>query len=311
MEDIKSRLRIQHYGLVGSHSAVKVCTWTKKSLMNIGQCYKAQFYGIRSHLCCQMTPSLGFCQNNCIYCWRTVSHSEKEFDPVDNPDTMYSDCIKAQRKLISGFGGTRRTSMKKLKEAQDPKHFAISLSGEPTMYPKLGEFIRMVKERGNTAFLVTNGMSPEVLENMEMPTQMYLSLTAIDKESFQNIHQPIIDDGWERLNRSLEILKRLRTKTRTALRITAIKGVNMHEPEKWAVLIKKANPLFLEIKAYMYLGASRNFLKLENMPLHHEVKEFAQEIEASSGYKIIDEKADSRVVLLMKEDIKDRIMRFD
>ena len=47
------------------------------------------------------------------------------------------------------------------------------------------------------------------------------------------------------------------------------------------------------------------------MPLHTEVKAFAEEIMKYSEYKIIDEKADSRVVLLMKHDIPDRIMKFE
>jgi tRNA wybutosine-synthesizing protein 1 len=239
-----------------------------------------------------------------------VEYSLRKFEPVDEPETIYLECVKAQRRLITGFKGEKRCNQQKWKEAQDPKHFAISLSGEPTMYPKLSEFIRTVHSHGATTFLVTNGMLPDVLEKLEMPTQLYLSLSTGNEEDFDRIHQPLFEDGWKRLNRSLEILNKLRTKTRTTLRVTAIKELNMKEPDKWAALIEKANPKFLEIKAYMYLGASRKYLKLDNMPKHSEIVRFSEDIANNSGYKIIDEKADSRVVLMMKKDTSDRMMRF-
>ena len=33
-------LKKQHYKLVGSHSAVKICRWTGNSLRDEGECYK-------------------------------------------------------------------------------------------------------------------------------------------------------------------------------------------------------------------------------------------------------------------------------
>ena len=77
---------------------------------------------------------------------------------------------------------------------------------------------------------------------------------------------------------------------------------NMEDPEGYAKLISIAEPHFIEVKAYMFVGASRLKLSMENMPRHPEVKEFAEQIAKASGYKIIDEHEASRVVLLMKED---------
>jgi len=68
--------------------------------------------------------------------------------------------------------------------------------------------------------------------------------------------------------------------------------------------------MFVEVKAYMFVGSSRQRLEMKNMPYHHEVKEFAEEIAKHCGMKIIDEQEPSRVVLLMKEDRNDRIMSF-
>ena len=60
-EELRSVYRRQGYRLVGNHSAVKTCHWARKSLSTGGRenCYKQKFYGVPSHRCLQMTPSLG------------------------------------------------------------------------------------------------------------------------------------------------------------------------------------------------------------------------------------------------------------
>ena len=316
-EAFKKVLERQHYAIVGRHSAVKICEWTKRSLVDEDFCYKQKFYGIRAHLCCQMTPALGFCTNKCVFCWRAHEYNQgykMDFE-VDEPELIIEESIKAQRKLLSGFGGNPKTNKKKFKEAQEPMHFAISLTGEPTIYPKLPELIRKLHELGKTTFLVTNGMLPEALEELEkknaLPTQLYVSVTAPDEETYLKIDKPVFKDAWQRLMKSLEFLSRVKEKTRTTIRVTAIKGLNMFKPEVYAEVLKKANPTFIEVKAYMYVGFSRQRLKMSNMPSHEEVKSFALEIAKYMNYKIIDEKENSRVVLLMKDDFPGRIMKFD
>ena len=316
-EVFKKVLERQHYAIVGRHSAVKICEWTKRSLVDEDFCYKQKFYGIRAHLCCQMTPALGFCTNKCVFCWRAHEYNQgykMDFE-VDEPELIIEESIKAQRKLLSGFGGNPKTNKKKFKEAQEPMHFAISLTGEPTIYPKLPELIRKLHELGKTTFLVTNGMLPEALEELEkknaLPTQLYVSVTAPDEETYLKIDKPVFKDAWQRLMKSLEFLSRVKEKTRTTIRVTAIKDLNMFKPEVYAEVLKKANPTFIEVKAYMYVGFSRQRLKMSNMPSHDEVKSFALEIAKYMNYKIIDEKENSRVVLLMKDDFPGRIMKFD
>jgi tRNA wybutosine-synthesizing protein 1 len=56
----------QGYSIVGSHSGVKICRWTKSALRGRGSCYKFSFYGIKSHLCMETTPSLS-CSNKCVF----------------------------------------------------------------------------------------------------------------------------------------------------------------------------------------------------------------------------------------------------
>ena len=44
-------LERQGYRIVGEHSGVKVCYWTKSKLTRGIGCYKETFYGIESHRC--------------------------------------------------------------------------------------------------------------------------------------------------------------------------------------------------------------------------------------------------------------------
>jgi tRNA wybutosine-synthesizing protein 1 len=306
--ELKKLLEKQQYGFIGRHSAIKICTWTKKSLLDEDFCYKQQFYGIKSHRCCQMSPSIGFCSNKCLFCWRPIEYTEGHVisGEVDEPKELVKNAVKMQRKQIEGYKGNSKVNMQKFEEAQEPMQFAISLAGEPTAYPKLKEFIEELHKLGKTTFVVSNGMNPEVIKEIE-PTQLYISVAAPNKELMKKINQPELDDYWERFNKSLE---NLREKKRGTLRITLITGWNMVEPENYAKIISKAQPKFVEVKAYMNVGYSKQRFGMEHMPLHSEIKAFASEIARHAGMKIIDEKKESRVVLLMKEDFDGRIMKF-
>jgi len=193
-----------------------------------------------------------------------------------------------------------------------PNHFAISLSGEPTVYPKLPELVNFLKGLPDTrsVFVVTNGQEPEMMEKLakEPPTQLYLSVNAPNRVLFEMVNRPSIENGWERFVRSLGIFSGM--KTRRILRLTMIKGMNMDSPyvKQYADLIRKANPHFIEVKAYMWIGFSRKRLKEGNMPSHSEVREFAERLANLTDFEIADGKEDSRVVLLRNR--KEKIERF-
>jgi tRNA wybutosine-synthesizing protein 1 len=299
--ELKKLLEKQHYSFIGNHSAIKICTWTKKSLLDKDYCYKQKFYGIKSHECCQISTTIGFCQNRCIFCWRPIEYTiGTEIKNEDNPEELINNAVKAQRKQISGIKGNKYVNLEKFKEAQDPKHFAISLSGEPFIYKNLGKLIELFHKKKKTTFVVTNGMLPQRIKSLKpLPTQLYLSLDAPNEEIFNKIDQPKIKGAWKKLNKSLTILKNL--KTRTVIRITLIRHLNIQNPEQYAELIQKADPDFIEVKAYMHVGYSQQRLSIENMPIHHEIKFFAKEIlKYLPEYKLVDEKKESRVVLLAK-----------
>ncbi|MFO7710763.1 MAG: radical SAM protein, partial [Candidatus Woesearchaeota archaeon] len=204
--EMKELLEKQQYGFAGENSAVKICTWAKKSMLDEGYCYKQQFYGIRSHLCCQMTPTIGYCHNRCIFCWRSLEDTlgVDMKGSLDDPKEIVKNSIKQQQKLISGFGGNNKVNPEKLQEAQEPMHFAISLSGEPTLYPKLNELIDEIHARGKTTFVVSNGLEPERIRSLHPPTQLYLSIDAPNRELYERIDNSVLTDAWERFQQSLK-----------------------------------------------------------------------------------------------------------
>ena len=300
-EEFKKILKKQHYAIVGNHSGVKLCHWMRQSLLFNRVCYKQDFYGIESHRCLQMTPSINQCNHMCLFCWRHQGFTEKNFNEIDDPKLILDESIKAQMKLITGFKGDNRCDQMKWKEANNPNMLACSLSGEPTLYPRLGEFFEECHKRKITTFLVTNGTNPEALENLNpLPKQLYVSIVAPNKKIYEKICSPLISNGWDKINQTLELLPSL--KTRTVIRHTLVKGWNMDEKliKEYAKLDSKANPLFIEPKGYVFVGYSRKRMNISNMPSYKNVKDFSDKLNEELGYNLLMEKSDSRVVLLSK-----------
>ena len=127
----------------------------------------------------------------------------------------------------------------------------------------------------------------------------------------KKIDRPTVQNAWDKFLKSMSLLKQFKNKTRTTLRITAIKDLNMCDLEGYKKLLEISDPIFIEVKSYMWVGGSRERLDIKNMPTHEETKEFAQKICDITDYKIIDEKKNSRVILLMKKDFNGRIMTFE
>ena len=124
------------------------------------------------------------------------------------------------------------------------------------------------------------------------------------KDTYKKACSPL-GNSWENIKQSLEILKR--SSTRTAVRITLTKGVNMFDPGGYARLIDLAEPDYVELKAYMHLGFSRKRLSWENMPSHDEVLRFSRQVAQALGFVIADDSRASRVVLLSKDGGKHNI----
>lgn len=299
---IANRLSKQKYHLVGEHGGVKVCHWTKQSLVNDRSCYKGTFYGIESHGCMQMAPNVDTCNLACTYCWREP-HSETLNRIDDDPYELFLQSVKAHRRLITGYGGNPKADPKKFAEAQNPKHVAISLNGEPTLYSRLGEFLDICHQHGVSTFLVTNGSLPKVIEKLDpLPTQLYVSVDAPNKKLFNSLCKPKFDSAaFEKLEQTLELLPSL--DTRTVCRHTLIKNESLGYHEDYARLDNLADPDFIEAKGYVYVGNSQNNLSIENMPTHQEVLDFSHKLAPLLGREVLSERSESRVTLIGKEMI--------
>ncbi|MDY7082601.1 MAG: 4-demethylwyosine synthase TYW1 [Halobacteria archaeon] len=289
-----------------NHTACQTCGWTKNALKGEGKCYKYVFYGIESHRCVQMTPVVT-CNERCVFCWRDHEGHAWEVDAKwDEPAEVVDASIDLQRKLLGGFKGNEQVPKERFDEAMEPRHVAISLDGEPTLYPYLPELIEEYHNRDITTFLVSNGTNPEMLADCE-PTQMYVSVDAADEETFDDVVRAVDQDAWDSNMETLDVVAD-KDNTRTVIRTTLINGWNMGDnvsgaPEEFARLFERASPDFIELKSYMHVGHSRSRLDRDAMPDHSDVVEFTREVqEHLSGYDTFKQVPRSNVTLLAQDD---------
>jgi tRNA wybutosine-synthesizing protein 1 len=305
---LRAKLENQGYHILGQRGAYKACQWQKKSLVQGDSCYKQRFYGIESHRCLQMTPVVDKCTQTCEFCWRvlpsdigcTWNQTQVSEDDVLPPEELLDATLMANLRSLGGYNPAigAKVSERMYQEARNPKHIAISLAGEPTLYPFLSDFIEEIERRQMTSFLVTNGTQPDVLSDITLPTQLYITLAASDVETQKKLLRPSIPKAWDLLNESQELLQSLNC--RTVNRLTMVAGYNMHDPRGLSKMILKGEPDFVEVKGYMFLGSSRGRLNKSNSPTHHEIRAFSEKLAALTGYYLSDWQVESRVVLLSR-----------
>ena len=301
----------QGYSIIGTHSGVKICRWTKSALRGRGSCYKHSFYGIASHLCMETTPSLS-CSNKCVFCWR---HGTNPVGTtwrwqVDRPELIFQGAKAAHLKKIKMMRGVPGVRAERFQEAMKIRHCALSLVGEPIFYPHINAFLALLHAEHISSFLVCNAQHPDQLAALGPVTQLYVSIDASNRESLRKIDRPLHRDFWERFNRCLDILREKRFAMRTVFRLTLVKGFNIaDEVAGYADLVEKGLPCFVEIKGVTYCGTSSSAgagLTMQNVPFYSEVVEFVEALNAvleerGLGYGIAAEHAHSCCVLLASE----------
>ncbi|KAL8297399.1 hypothetical protein RB597_006484 [Gaeumannomyces tritici] len=301
----------QGYAIVGSHSGVKICRWTKSALRGRGSCYKYSFYGINSHQCMEATPSLS-CSNKCVFCWR---HGTNPVGTTwrwvaDAPDLIFDGIQKSHYQKIKMMRGVPGVRAERFAEAMRIRHCALSLVGEPIFYPHINEFLALLHGECISSFLVCNAQHPDQLAALGHVTQLYVSIDASNRESLRRVDRPLHRDFWERLQSCLEILRERRFRQRTVFRLTLVKGFNVEdEVEGYADMVEKALPCFVEVKGVTYCGTSTSAgagLSMANVPFYHEVCDFVTALEAALrrrglAYGLAAEHAHSCCVLLASE----------
>lgn len=269
----------QGYKLIGTHSAVKLCRWTKHQLRGRGGCYKHTFYGINSHQCMEATSSLA-CANKCVFCWR---HHKNPVGTswrwkTDDPIYIVNEGLKAQEAMIReyrGVPGVEETG--RFKEGLQVKHCALSLVGEPIMYPHINELLEDLHKRHISTFLVTNAQFPEQIRQLTTCTQLYVSIDGTNPEQLKRIDRPLFKDYWERFRRSLLYVRDRRE--RTVYRVTLVKDYNDMDPQSYVELIALGAPDLIELKGVTFAGPSlTGGVRMANVPTHSEVIEFAKSV---------------------------------
>ena len=388
------------YRIVGDnkHSSIKPCHWLEQRLAtgrDNRNCYKGVF-GIQSHRCLQNTPSLPFCNHQCVFCWRDIESGSlgSEFvvepdDPkflidemlrhhkdiiqnhlslkryIDNYEIMIdilyymllnangthtidslsnsihvsknkieraatllknqefikplnslsnqfkldhdiNSCISSREeieRLINRALTTPDEIMQAHIEALRPNHAAISLDGEPLLYPRMSEYIQEFRNREMTTFVVTNGTLPEKIMSLESyPSQLYITLPASNEQIYKKVCRPMIKNGWNKIIDSLNSIESL--SCRTLVRFTAVKNLNIHEEliKEYAKIIEKANPNFFEIKGFTLQARAlliKDRLKSceevnDFFPEYEFLEKFAQKFEKISGFPLIYRNKPSR-----------------
>lgn len=315
LNTFEGRIAKQGYHQVGKHSAVKICKYAHDSLLGKGSCYKNRFYGLSSHQCLQCSPVLQFCNLSCKFCWRLIPETKTgwlEMPPAfewEDAKSIADGMVHEQRRIMSGYKGNEKAAKQKALDAMSPRHVALSLIGEPTMYPKMAELLQEFHSRKMTTFLVTNGTLPNALKALStLPTQLYISMVAPDEKTYAEVTQQTgatAKQLWKNYLSSLDFLSSVSEKTRTVLRMTLSHRLNDFNHEGYAQLIKRGKPHYVEVKSMVFVGFARNAargLALSDMLSIEEIREFANKLAALSGYIVADEHIPSRIVLLCRDE---------
>jgi len=272
-------LKKEGYKIIGTHSAVKLCRWTKHQLRGRGGCYKHTFYGITSYQCMEATPSLA-CANKCVFCWRHHKNPVgREWRwKADDPVSIVSEAVQTHVAMIKETKGIPGVLHSRWLEAHTVRHCALSLVGEPIMYPQINELLDELHKRDISTYLVTNGQHPKAIQTLRPITQLYVSVDASTPETLDAIDRPLFKDAWDRLKLSLKLLKN--KGQRTVARLTVVKGWNSDEVEGYAKLIALGHCSFVEVKGVTFCGKSdASNLNMSNSPWHHEVVALTQNLQ--------------------------------
>ncbi|WAR02429.1 TYW1-like protein [Mya arenaria] len=223
---------------------------------------------------------------------------------MDDPELVFSGALESHVSMIKQFKGVPGVIAERFAEGLNPAHCALSLVGEPIMYPEINRFVNMLHEKHISTFLVTNAQFPDAITNLSPVTQLYVSVDASTKDSLKKIDRPLFKDFWERF---LDSLRALSEKgQRTVYRLTLVKAFNTDEIDNYARLVSIGKPDFIEIKGVTFCGDSKaSTLTMGNVPWHEEVVKFVQQFaEELPDYEIASEHEHSNCLLLAHKKFK-------
>lgn len=186
--------------------------------------------------------------------------------------------MRLHYQMIKQMRGVPGVTPERLEDAMHIRHCALSLVGEPIMYPQINRFCELLHERHISSFMVTNAQFPDQLRDLDPVVQLYLSIDAATPDELKRIDRPLFEDYWERCLQCVNELRR--KKQRTVFRLTLVNQYNASNIAAYADLVMQGEPDFIEVKGVTYCGTSTSstLTMKENVPRHDEVIRFCTDL---------------------------------
>lgn len=132
------------------------------------------------------------CNRHCSYCFA------RDWRSAHSPDGLHM----TEETFLSALDFLQRSGMTQVR----------LLGGEPTLHPRIKEFLKEIQGRGLSAVVFSNGLMPESVLD-------YLETSKEDRISFM-INAAVMENPAEDIQRQREVLKRLGGKAMLGINIT-------------------------------------------------------------------------------------------
>ena len=142
---------------------------------------------------------------------------------------IIEEAVSKHQQMIKQAKGIPGVIPQRYEEGFKIRHCALSLVGEPIIYPEINTFLSLLHQRFHqpchdfflswhrsnqalacllcyrqiSSFLVTNAQFPDQIKALPPVTQMYLSIDAATPESLKAVDRPLFPDFWERFEAPL------------------------------------------------------------------------------------------------------------
>lgn len=80
---------------------------------------------------------------------------------IDDPEELFKAAIKNHQQMIKQMKGVPGVDPKRYEEAFTVRHCALSLVGEPIIYPYINNYIDLLHSHNISSFMVTNAQFPD------------------------------------------------------------------------------------------------------------------------------------------------------
>ena len=100
---------------------------------------------------------------------------------------IVAEAVRLHIAMINECKGVPGVLEERWREAHTVRHCALSLVGEPIMYPRINELIGELHARKISSFLVTNAQFPEAIRTLRPVTQLYVSVDAPNKDDLEEV----------------------------------------------------------------------------------------------------------------------------